>query len=131
MTSTGDMSEGRVAVITGAVSGIGLAAATRFAAMGLRVCIADISADALEQAAVTTGGVAKHGSSDVLAAPTDVSDPDAVHRRLRNRVRGAFGEVAVLMNNAGTAPGRRSRRTWPALPPGAGLPGHTFTVDAV
>ena len=104
MSQHAALSEGRVAVITGAASGIGLAAATRFAAMGLRVCIADISADALEQAAATIGGGAKRGSSDVLAVPTDVSDPDAVHR-LRDTVRDAFGEVAVLMNNAGTAPG--------------------------
>jgi NAD(P)-dependent dehydrogenase (short-subunit alcohol dehydrogenase family) len=98
------LAEGRVAVITGAASGIGLAAATRFAAMGLRVCLADIGASALEQAATAVGGVAKRGMSDVLAVPTDVSDPDAVHR-LRDTVHGAFGEVAVLMNNAGTAPG--------------------------
>ena len=70
MSQHAALSEGRVAVITGAASGIGLAAATRFAAMGLRVCIADISADALEQAAATIGGVAKRGSSDVLAVPT-------------------------------------------------------------
>jgi NAD(P)-dependent dehydrogenase (short-subunit alcohol dehydrogenase family) len=98
------LAEGRVAVITGAASGIGLAAATRFAAMGLRVCLADIGTGALEQAATAVGGVAKRGMSDVLAVPTDVSDPDAV-QRLRDAVHGAFGEVAVLMNNAGTAPG--------------------------
>jgi NAD(P)-dependent dehydrogenase (short-subunit alcohol dehydrogenase family) len=98
------LAEGRVAVITGAASGIGLAAATRFAAMGLRVCLADIGAGALEQAATAVGTVARQGMSDVLAVPTDVSDPDAV-QRLRDTVRGAFGEVAVLMNNAGTAPG--------------------------
>jgi NAD(P)-dependent dehydrogenase (short-subunit alcohol dehydrogenase family) len=98
------LAEGRVAVITGAASGIGLAAATRFAAMGLRVCLADIGAGALEQAATAVGTVARQGMSDVLAVPTDVSDPDAV-QRLRDTVHSAFGEVAVLMNNAGTAPG--------------------------
>jgi NAD(P)-dependent dehydrogenase (short-subunit alcohol dehydrogenase family) len=41
MSQHAALSEGRVAVIMGAVSGIGLAAATRFAAMGLQVCIAD------------------------------------------------------------------------------------------
>jgi NAD(P)-dependent dehydrogenase (short-subunit alcohol dehydrogenase family) len=44
MTQHPALTEGRVAVITGAASGIGLAAATRFAALGLRVCLADIGA---------------------------------------------------------------------------------------
>ncbi len=98
------VSEGRVAVITGAASGIGRAAATRFARLGLRVCLADLGADALEHAAVAVRAAAKHGADDVLTIPTDVSDADAV-RRLKDTVYGAFGEVAVLMNNAGTAPG--------------------------
>ena len=96
--------EGRVAVITGAASGIGLAAAERFAAMGMRVCLADLGASALERAAATVANVAKHGAADVLAVATDVSDVGAVHR-LRDAAYGAFGDVAVLMNNAGTSPG--------------------------
>lgn len=98
------LAEGRVAVITGAASGIGLAAATRFAAMGLRVCLADIGETALRNAAAAVAAVAKRGASDVMAVPTDVSDRDAV-QRLKDAAYGAFGEVAVLMNNAGTAPG--------------------------
>jgi NAD(P)-dependent dehydrogenase (short-subunit alcohol dehydrogenase family) len=92
------LSEGRVAVITGAASGIGLAAATRFAAMGMRVCLADLSTDALEKAAATIDGPA------VITVPTDVGNPAAVEH-LRDAVYAAFGEVAVLMNNAGTSPG--------------------------
>jgi NAD(P)-dependent dehydrogenase (short-subunit alcohol dehydrogenase family) len=96
--------EDRVAVVTGAASGIGLAAAQRFASMGMRVCLADVSASALEAAATTVAAVAKRGPADVLTVPTDVSDADAV-QRLRDAAYGAFGDVAVLMNNAGTAPG--------------------------
>jgi NAD(P)-dependent dehydrogenase (short-subunit alcohol dehydrogenase family) len=45
------VSSGRVAVITGGASGVGLAAATRFAAMGMRLVLADLSQDALDKAA--------------------------------------------------------------------------------
>jgi NAD(P)-dependent dehydrogenase (short-subunit alcohol dehydrogenase family) len=98
------LSDGRVAVITGGASGIGLAAARRFAGMGMRVCLADLGGDALAKAAAEIAGVARRGAADVLAVATDVSDRDAVDG-LRDKVYGAFGEVAVLMNNAGTAPG--------------------------
>jgi NAD(P)-dependent dehydrogenase (short-subunit alcohol dehydrogenase family) len=98
------LTSGRVAVITGAASGIGLAAGKRFAAMGLRVCLADLSPEALESAAAEVAAVSPHGSSGVLAVPTDVSRLDAV-QALRDAARARFGEVAVLMNNAGTAPG--------------------------
>jgi NAD(P)-dependent dehydrogenase (short-subunit alcohol dehydrogenase family) len=91
------LAPGRVAVITGAASGIGLAAAERFARMGLKICIADLSADALGKAAATIG-------ADVLTVPTDVSRLDSV-QALRDAVYARFGEVSVLMNNAGTSPG--------------------------
>jgi NAD(P)-dependent dehydrogenase (short-subunit alcohol dehydrogenase family) len=45
------LAEGRAAVVTGAASGIGLAAARRFAAIGMRVCLADLSLQALQAAA--------------------------------------------------------------------------------
>jgi len=91
-------------VITGAASGIGLAAARRFASMGLRVCLSDIEGSTLERAAETVGAAAPRGTSDVMAVSTDVSDHQAVSR-LKDAVYETFGEVAVLMNNAGTAPG--------------------------
>ena len=98
------LAAGRVAVITGAANGIGLATARRFAAMGLKVCLADWSADALERAATEVAAIAPGGRAAVLAVPTDVSRLEQV-QALKQAVYGAFGEVGVLMNNAGTAPG--------------------------
>jgi len=98
------LTEGRTAVVSGGASGIGLAAAKRFASMGLRICLADLGGNALEQATVEVSSVATHGAADVLMAPTDVSKLEEV-QRLKDRVYGTFGEVAVLMNNAGTSPG--------------------------
>jgi NAD(P)-dependent dehydrogenase (short-subunit alcohol dehydrogenase family) len=98
------LAAGRVAVVSGAASGIGLAVARRFASMGLKVCLADLSAEALERAVAEVAAVATAGPTSVLAVPTDVSRLDSV-QALKERVYATFGEVAVLMNNAGTAPG--------------------------
>jgi NAD(P)-dependent dehydrogenase (short-subunit alcohol dehydrogenase family) len=72
--------------------------------MGLRVCLADLGGGALEQAAAEVALVTRGGPADVLAVPTDVSKLEEV-QRLKDRVYDTFGEVAVLMNNAGTSPG--------------------------
>ena len=83
---------GSVAVITGAASGIGLAAAKRFAAAGMRVCLADKS-ESVVAAAAQAGG-------DVAAFTVDVSNRAAIER-LAHEIRERFGAVSVLMNNAG------------------------------
>jgi NAD(P)-dependent dehydrogenase (short-subunit alcohol dehydrogenase family) len=93
----------RVAVITGAASGIGLAAAKRFAGLGMKVCLADLAGEALQRSAEEAAGVTEK-AENVLAVATDVSRREEVER-LKDIVYAAFGEVAVLMNNAGTEGG--------------------------
>jgi NAD(P)-dependent dehydrogenase (short-subunit alcohol dehydrogenase family) len=95
-----------VAVITGGASGIGLAAAMRFAQLGLQVCIADVGADKLAQAASTLAGAAPGGAAGVMTAVADVSNADDVVR-LEAAVRERFGGTDVLMNNAGIQPGSK------------------------
>ncbi len=90
--------QGGLAVVTGAASGVGLAAAMRFAEAGLGVVLADLPGETLDQATRQVGEVATSGAS-VLAVPTDVSDAKAVDA-LADKAFAA-GEIAVLMNNAG------------------------------
>jgi NAD(P)-dependent dehydrogenase (short-subunit alcohol dehydrogenase family) len=88
----------RVAVVTGAASGIGLALAERFAAEGMKVVMADIEAPALASAAE---GLRRTGAS-VLPTQVDVSRPEDVERLARETYE-AFGAAHVLCNNAGVA----------------------------
>ncbi|MCS4255732.1 NAD(P)-dependent dehydrogenase (short-subunit alcohol dehydrogenase family) [Rhodococcus erythropolis] len=91
---------GRVAVVTGAASGIGLALATRFADEGMKVVLADVEPDALERASNELA----RGGADVIAVPTDVRDIDAV-QALADRAIDAFGAVHLVCNNAGVETG--------------------------
>ena len=93
----------RVAVVTGAASGIGLAASAKFAALGMKVCMADANSDALETAAEKVRATAAK-PDDVRSFTVDVSNLEDV-QRLKASVFDAFGEVALLMNNAGTGGG--------------------------
>ena len=93
----------RVAVVTGAASGIGLAASAKFAALGMKVCMADLSAEALEAAAAKLRATAAR-PDDVRSFAVDVSNLEDV-QRLKASVYEAFGDVALLMNNAGTGGG--------------------------
>ena len=93
-----------VAVVTGGASGIGLAAATKFARLGLRICIADLGEERLASAAAVLSEASPHGSASVMTVAADVSRIDDV-RQLEFAVRQRFGDIDVLMNNAGVQPG--------------------------
>ena len=98
------LAPGSVAVVTGGAAGIGLAAAKRFAGLGLRVAIADLDADRLARAAEAIAVSSPGGANDVMAVETEVSRVDDV-RRLEAAVRQRWGGADVLMNNAGIQPG--------------------------
>jgi len=91
---------GKVAVITGAASGIGRALADRCAREGLRVVLADIETAALDRADVEL----KAGGASTLAVKTDVSDPQSIET-LADQAYSAFGSVDLLVNNAGVGGG--------------------------
>ncbi len=97
------LAPGRVAVITGAASGIGLAAARKFAAFGMKIAMADFQAEALEAACADVAAISGT-PGQVRAFPLDVSDLAAV-MRFRDDVYAQFGEVGLLMNNAGVGNG--------------------------
>jgi NAD(P)-dependent dehydrogenase (short-subunit alcohol dehydrogenase family) len=90
---------GKVAAVTGAASGIGLAMAERFAAEGMHVVLADIEQEALARVEAEM----KAGGASVLAVPTDVSSGSEVET-LAERTLDTFGAVHVLCNNAGVPP---------------------------
>lgn len=88
--------EGKVAVVTGAASGIGLATARRFAEAGMKVVLADIEEPAL---AAAVSALSAEGHT-VIGVPTDVSKWEAI-QALAARTMEEFGAVNVVHNNAG------------------------------
>ena len=94
---------GRVAVVTGAASGIGRAAARRFATLGMHVCLADLPGEGLDRAAAEAADAAG-GKAQLRAVVCDVSRFEDVER-LREEAYGTFSEVSLLMNNAGIGNG--------------------------
>jgi NAD(P)-dependent dehydrogenase (short-subunit alcohol dehydrogenase family) len=90
---------GRSAIVTGAASGIGLAACRRFAERGMNVCMADIDAEELEAARAQIAQITD--GNDVLAVRADVASMHDMEA-LRDTVFENFGEVGLLMNNAVT-----------------------------
>ncbi|MBU2533439.1 MAG: 3-hydroxybutyrate dehydrogenase [Alphaproteobacteria bacterium] len=84
---------GKICVVTGGASGIGLEIAKCFAAAGGKVAIADINLEAAKQAAESLG-------DGHMGVDMDVTDPDAVQRGI-DKVIDAHGRVDVLLSNAG------------------------------
>lgn len=84
---------GKICVITGGASGIGLEIATRFAAAGGKVATADINRDAAKAAAESLG-------DGHMGVDMDVTDPGAVQRGI-DKVLEAYGRVDVLLSNSG------------------------------
>lgn len=87
-------SNGKVALVTGAGSGIGKAVALALLRTGYRVALVGRRVDALNEV------VKESGSKDALAVPCDVSQPEAV-RAAFDKVQAAFGRLDLLFNNAG------------------------------
>lgn len=91
---------GRVAVITGGASGIGLAVAEQLAREGMKIVLADVETETLEAA----GRRLREQGSEVLAVPTDVGDLAQV-QALADQSLERFGGCHLLFNNAGVAIG--------------------------
>ena len=103
----------KVAVVTGAASGIGRSIADRCAREGMKVVLADIEEPALQQAEREM----RRTGATVLAVKTDVSKAGDVEA-LAQETLDAFGGVHLLFNNAGVGGSARPGR--PRLPSGSG-----------
>ncbi len=93
---------GNVAVVTGAALGIGRAAATRFAAMGMRVILVELASDDFDETA--SGLKNDFGNGNVLKAKLSVTDAEGL-KDLATDVAQGFGVPSVVMNNAASRVG--------------------------
>jgi len=87
---------GKVAVITGAASGIGLGCARTFARAGMKVALCDLRADVLEHAVANVRAL----GAEAIGIPTDVSKRESIEHAASEVVK-AFGKIHLAMNNAG------------------------------
>jgi NAD(P)-dependent dehydrogenase (short-subunit alcohol dehydrogenase family) len=92
--------EGKVALVTGAGSGIGRATAIALAAMGARVAVTDIQ----QQSAAATTAIIRSKGQEAQSFTLDVSNPEQIEQ-LASEVRQSLGVPSILVNNAGIAVG--------------------------
>jgi NAD(P)-dependent dehydrogenase (short-subunit alcohol dehydrogenase family) len=104
-----DELSGRIGVVTGAASGIGLGAAERFLANGMKVVLADVEPQTLDRQVKRLS----EAGGDVLGVVCDVREPSEVYG-LAERTLSHYGGVHVVMNNAGVAPAGPMLETKPA-----------------
>jgi NAD(P)-dependent dehydrogenase (short-subunit alcohol dehydrogenase family) len=93
---------GKTALVPGAASGIGLGIAGALAEAGMRVVLADLRPDPLEQARATVAKLGTAAGVRVIGVVTDVCDPASIAAAGR-AAEDAFGNLHVLVNNAGVA----------------------------
>jgi NAD(P)-dependent dehydrogenase (short-subunit alcohol dehydrogenase family) len=94
------MLEGKVAIVTGASSGIGLAVARKLAERGAKVALVARTRDALEKAAREVASLGRAGDGRAAAFPLDVKDFAALGA-LPSKVVERFGSLDIVVNNAG------------------------------
>ena len=92
--------KGKVAVVTGAASGIGLAIARQASTEGMNVVLADIDKEALANASIAFREIGE----EALSVVTDVGDAESVEA-LSQKCYETFGAVDLLCNNAGVGTG--------------------------
>lgn len=105
MGARGVIEPGRIALVTGAASGIGRAMCLRFAASGMDVALVDLPGDALEEATEEVATAASGDGQTIDAFPTDLADPGQVDKLCADAL-ARLGKVNFLANNAVTRIGR-------------------------